>query len=313
MVDFRYHLVSIVSVFLALALGIVIGTTALNGLLPGDLEGRVAGLTTDKRDLESALTEQKQLTAADDDLIAEVAPELAAGRLTGHRVLLVSAPGAPSGVREQLVPLLETAGATVTATVQLRPALTDPTRRDELTKRLGSGSGDPLQTAATRLASALVGKDGRRSIEQDDAARVVEALQREDLVDVDVRDDSAPTDRAVADLVVVLVADGAQSPDADRGEQEQGTAETVSVIAAAMDRFGSGTVIAGARPGGKGALEVARGDNGLSAEVATVDGVDGPRGRLVTVLALQEQLCGKAGRYGSGGGTDGAVPQPCAP
>ncbi|MFN2523414.1 MAG: copper transporter, partial [Mycobacteriales bacterium] len=30
-IDFRYHLVSIIAVFLALALGIVVGTTALNG------------------------------------------------------------------------------------------------------------------------------------------------------------------------------------------------------------------------------------------------------------------------------------------
>lgn len=313
MVDFRYHLVSIVSVFLALALGIVIGTTALNGLLPGDLVSRVAGLTADKRELESALTEQKQLSAADDELIAELAPELVTGRLIGHRVLLVSTPGAPSGAREQLVPLLEAAGATVTATVQLRPALTDPTRRDELATILGSGSGEPLQTAARQLASALVGRDGRRSIEQDDAARILEKLRGEDLVDVDVLDDGAPTDRPVADLVVVLVADGAEEPDTDRSDQEQGTADAVTVLAEAMDRIGSGTVVVGARPGGRGALEVTRGDDQLSALVTTVDGVDGPRGRLVTVLALQEQLCGKAGRYGSGGGTDGAGPQPCTP
>ena len=30
MIDFRYHLVSLIAVFLAVALGIVIGTTALN-------------------------------------------------------------------------------------------------------------------------------------------------------------------------------------------------------------------------------------------------------------------------------------------
>ncbi|MBA3410734.1 MAG: copper transporter, partial [Geodermatophilaceae bacterium] len=31
MIDFRYHLVSLTAVFLAVALGIVIGTTQLNG------------------------------------------------------------------------------------------------------------------------------------------------------------------------------------------------------------------------------------------------------------------------------------------
>ena len=41
MIDFRYHLVSLIAVFLAVALGIVIGTTALNGPILDDLESQV--------------------------------------------------------------------------------------------------------------------------------------------------------------------------------------------------------------------------------------------------------------------------------
>ena len=37
MISFRYHIVSIVAVFLALALGIVVGTPALNGPITKDL------------------------------------------------------------------------------------------------------------------------------------------------------------------------------------------------------------------------------------------------------------------------------------
>ena len=40
-ISFRYHLVSIVAVFLALALGIVVGTTALNGPITKDLRNQV--------------------------------------------------------------------------------------------------------------------------------------------------------------------------------------------------------------------------------------------------------------------------------
>ncbi len=313
MVDFRYHLVSIVSVFLALALGIVIGTTALNGVLPGDLESRVSGLTADKRSLEGDLLVQEGRTAVDEAVLGQLAPELVTGRLAGQRVLLVSTPDAPSGAREQLVPLLQAAGATVTVTVQLRQVLTDPTRRDELSDPAGPGSGTPLQRIATGLASALVGRDGARSVAPDVAARTVTNLESAGLVDVGTTDGSVPTDGPPADLVVLLVADGAQDPDPDRQAQEQGAADTVSTLSAALDQAGSGTVVAGASPGGRGALEVVRGDDLLSASVSTVDGVDGPGGRLVTVLALQEQLCGKAGRYGSGGGTDGPVPEPCTP
>ena len=52
MIDFRYHLVSLIAVFLAIALGIVIGTTQLNGKVLDDLRGQVSSLEQDKRDLE---------------------------------------------------------------------------------------------------------------------------------------------------------------------------------------------------------------------------------------------------------------------
>ncbi|MDQ3502978.1 MAG: copper transporter, partial [Actinomycetota bacterium] len=53
MVDFRYHLVTIISIFLALAVGIVVGTTALNGPVLNGLRDRNAGLIGEKRALES--------------------------------------------------------------------------------------------------------------------------------------------------------------------------------------------------------------------------------------------------------------------
>ncbi|MCW2530376.1 MAG: Copper transport outer membrane protein MctB, partial [Pseudonocardiales bacterium] len=37
MISFRYHLVSIIAVFLACALGVVVGTTGLNGAILSDL------------------------------------------------------------------------------------------------------------------------------------------------------------------------------------------------------------------------------------------------------------------------------------
>ncbi len=311
MIDFRYHLVSIVSVFLALALGIVIGTTALNGRLPGDLESRVAGLTADKRGLEGDLMTQKGLTAADDEVLGQLTTELVQGRLAGQRVLLVSAPGAPSGVREQLEPVLVAAGATVSAEVQLRQPLTDPARRDELTGVLGASAQDPLGQVLDKLAVALVGREGRRAVDDAEATQILGALQSEGLIQLNVTNGDALA--APADLAVLLVADAVTDPDPGQQDTEQGTADTLSMLAAALDRRDSGTVVAGARPGGRGVLEQVRGSDALSAVVTTVDGIDGPRGRLVTVLALLEQECGRSGRYGSGSGTDGALPRPCPP
>ena len=52
MIDFRYHLVSLIAVFLAVALGIVIGTTALNEPILADIKNQVSALEKDKRSLE---------------------------------------------------------------------------------------------------------------------------------------------------------------------------------------------------------------------------------------------------------------------
>ena len=83
MIDFRYHLVSLIAVFLAVALGIIIGTTALNEPIQADIEGQVTDLEQDKRALEDRTQQlQAQLDTADSfaDAVAPVLVERRAGR-----------------------------------------------------------------------------------------------------------------------------------------------------------------------------------------------------------------------------------------
>ena len=56
MIDFRYHLVSLIAVFLAVALGIVIGTTQLNGPLTDNLQAQVTALQARERNVIGELT-----------------------------------------------------------------------------------------------------------------------------------------------------------------------------------------------------------------------------------------------------------------
>ena len=63
MIDFRYHIVSIVSIFLALAVGIVLGAGPLKGELGATLDREVAGLYQDKADLTSQLGEARAASA----------------------------------------------------------------------------------------------------------------------------------------------------------------------------------------------------------------------------------------------------------
>src|SRR3954467_7455438 len=83
-IDFRYHLVSLIAVFLVVALGIVIGTTQLNGPILDDLRGQVSSLEQDKRDLEDSTQQLQAQQDTDDAFTAAIAPALVNGTLTGR-------------------------------------------------------------------------------------------------------------------------------------------------------------------------------------------------------------------------------------
>ncbi|MDP9436336.1 MAG: copper transporter, partial [Actinomycetota bacterium] len=193
MVDFRYHLVSIIAVFLALAVGIVVGTTTLNGPVLNDLEDRVAGLTRDKRALESDLRDAQQLGAQQEQAVGLLAPDVVDGRLAGQRVVLVSTPEAPAPPAEQLVPLLREAGATVGLQVRLRPALFEPASVALLTDLVARVAlpgerlpqGEPADQALGQLAQVLARPAAAEAVRPEVVQRVLAAYEGEDLVEVE--------------------------------------------------------------------------------------------------------------------------------
>ena len=98
MIDFRYHLVSIVAVFLALALGLLLGSTVLR---PYALKGLQALSKHQKQQIDSLQQTNKQLQsqlASNNQFAQANAPQILHQLLAGQRVVLVVAPGAPSSV-----------------------------------------------------------------------------------------------------------------------------------------------------------------------------------------------------------------------
>jgi hypothetical protein len=94
-IDFRYHLVSIIAVFLALAVGIVVGTAALNGPIQTNLNNNLSRVTSDKRALEGDVSQLRAELAAADAFAESVGPRLVRGTLDEQRVLLVTTPQTP--------------------------------------------------------------------------------------------------------------------------------------------------------------------------------------------------------------------------
>ena len=159
MIDFRYHIVSIVAVFLALALGLVLGTTFIDPLVVGDLKSQVTKLVNDKRGLQADV-ESLRGQAADGTAFARAATfPLVKDQLTGRTVVLVSLPGVAAGLRNDLLTLLDKAGARVSTRVTLTDRYGDPTQdallASTVTEATPSGVVLSGTTASQRAAELL--------------------------------------------------------------------------------------------------------------------------------------------------------------
>src|SRR3954452_2024653 len=104
MLDFRYHALSLVAVFLALAIGIVLGVTIGDSLV-SDAERSLRGnLRADVENAHADAAKARNDVNARDQMLDELYPQLVGTRLNGVRVALVSwgpLPGSvESGVRD---------------------------------------------------------------------------------------------------------------------------------------------------------------------------------------------------------------------
>ena len=317
MIDFRYHLVSLIAVFLAVALGIVIGTTALNQPILSDIRGQVSTLEQDKRTLEGQTRRLDAQVQADDEFDASVAPALVRGAITGRRVLLVLASdGVPADAVDGLSALVKQAGGTVSGTLRLGPGYTDPAAAPRVQSYVtGPGlpagvslpeTDDSAQLVATLLADVLMVPHSSAAAGTPAAGStpaISSVLAGLSALDV-VSPDSAQV--GPADFAVVLTSGAATGADA-----AQRTAPVVT-LAAALDAAGSGAVVAGtADAADAGGLVAAVRDNpAVSVAVSTVDDVGTAAGRVSTVLALPRERQGTSGRYGTAGD---ALPVPPVP
>lgn len=114
MVNFRYHLVSLIAVFLALAIGVVLGAGPLQAALNRKDEGAVSA-----EQLSAELEAASSALSQSDQFIWDVGEEVLPGTLDHSTVALVLLPGAGADAQLPVQRGLETAGATVAATVAL--------------------------------------------------------------------------------------------------------------------------------------------------------------------------------------------------
>lgn len=310
MISFRYHIVSIVSVFLALAVGVALGGGPLKGEVDNTLVEQVEADRKAKSDLRAQIGTLGAANGFTDDFATRTASDLVGGALDGRAVTLLALPGVDEATVTSLTELVETAGGTVGGTIRAGEGLVDVANKqlvDELGSQLLDGVNDVTvaEDAGTyeRLGAILAravatDEDGGAAVD-DTANSILSGLSTADLM--------SPAGDLTRRGSLVLVVSGAGSDDA---QEREAAGAVVTAIVDAMDEVTDGVVVAGpiaaARDGG--VIDSVRREVVTAREVSTVDTLDRVAGQVVAVMALGEQAAGGAGHYGSVDAADGVMP-----
>jgi hypothetical protein len=310
-IDFRYHLVSIVSIFLALAVGILLGAGPLQEDLGKTLSNQVSTLRKEKDVLRTQLQQAEARVDASDKFVTAVTPALTESRLGGRSAVIVTLPGTDASLVTGVTKALTSSGATVSGTVEIQDAWTDPAKRsfrDQLLASLAplvgleeaSGSLDSRMGAL--LARALV-VDRVSDADQPstNATQALTGLKEAGLTSFD-GDGPAP-----ATLAVVV----APAPDESLPSDQQDTDLSAWVaLTAQLDAASNGAVVVGDEGGTTtgGLVGAVRADDAVAAKVSTVDDIAAAMGRIALVYALRQQMAGEAGQYGVGESASALLP-----
>lgn len=320
MIDFRYHLVSIVAVFLALAIGIVLGATQLQRQTVDVLQSTSNSL---RNQLSAASAERDSYQAqagAAEQFLQTAEPTLLGGRLTGQRVVLITEPGAASGVISGVRQAATTAGAAVTGQIALQPKFNDISGANQsslgaINGSIASSDGITLtpgtdaqtadqQQAAQLIATAILTKtasttqagsqQNNGSLTTAKAQTLLSAYFQGGYLTVT----GSPTgDRAT--LAVIVVPASAPS-----GGQNDPVNQVLIAAAPEFAEASAATVVAGTTAGSQqqgNSISVLRASS-ASARMSTVDDADLTLGQISVAEALASQLAGgKPNSYGISG------------
>ena len=302
MINFRYHIVSLMAVFIALSVGIAVGVS----LGPSVDQGLLQQAAQDRKQVTDLRAEIDRRNAIDDYREAweqRVGDVIIDGALNGVRVGIVSMPEAPNAVVQAVTTAVEAAGGTVVREVEVNPDAFDPARTADVADALapyGELDLNGSMSQGTLVGLALARSIAAPQVEDRDqlAVAIGDALTSRGLVSIS----RGPT--AQAQLVIIVSAEATEPPP----DAEQLAAHVDFDVAL---KARAGVVLAGPNSAGLEGTDVqaVRSDSAGENALSTVDVADLSSGVTSTILAGQEQLLGREGRhYGALAGADAPMP-----
>ncbi len=285
MLDFRYHALSLVAVFLALAIGIVLGVTIGDSLV-SDAERALRGnLRADvERAHGDAATARAELLGRD-RMLDELYPQLVLNRLSGERVALVSWGPLPDGVESGVRDAIAQGGGRLDSVSVFDKPLT--------TLKQGLGDQDFAITTADELSLKELGRSLARSLIAGDTLSKTLREQSPDNFGGRFRR---------ADAVVFYEAPNPTDGSDDAGVKERSDDRARTIEAAMLDELSKRTIaVAGVEQTTTDPSQIPR---YKALKLSTSDSVDKSGGRIALVYILT----GAKGNYGFKPSADKALP-----
>ena len=324
LINLRYHVVSLVAVFLALGMGIVMGSTVIDRVTVDALNdnlNRVKGDVNRTREDNERLAEAARLGQEyADQTLAEVVRD----QLPEVPVMVVAVTGVDRKPVDALRQSLAAAGATVEGTVWLTPKMrlsTESEARD-LAAALGTtftGADVGATTGPTTGGPATTTTAAVDSLRQQAVTRLVtEPGSLEALVSAGFLAYEAPpsgastsataTPPAVSSLPLpdtrfVLVSGAGAEVGDELAALPLAQALAAGPAKAVAAQSGQDT------DGGRGVfVGLLRSDPAARDRVSTVDNLESPMGQAAVVLALEELGSERVGHFGVGPGAQRLLP-----
>jgi hypothetical protein len=310
MINFRFHIVSLIAVFLALAVGIVFGATVVNRVIVDRLNDRI---DTVEKNAEKRKSESDQLRGQLSQLqgyIDSTQEFAVTGRLDGVTLVTLATRGVNEDAVVNTVELAQKAGARAPGIIWLEEKFT--LSDGDALRQLGETLGRPSEGAkatrdaawgalATRLATGNAAGSGRDllNVLADNGYISFQPVGSEG-------DNFSFSDFPSGDVRVLLV--GGTGAKIGNGEL---VAPLTNALVANHLRTVAGEVYVEKDKGPKrGAmLTPIRSSDGLNQIVSTVDDLDLVAGRVASVLALGDFSRNVVGQYGYGSGAQKSIPE----
>jgi hypothetical protein len=291
------------AVFLALAVGVVLGSGLLSNTMVSGLRDETRNLHNEINGLNDQKTQLNAKLGSANAFDTQMAGRMVRDALNGKSLVIFRAPDAKDEDVDAVAKIVTQAGGAVTGTVTLTQEFVDANSAEKLHSVVNSS----VLPAGAQLSTKLVDQGSQAGdllgiallINRDPAVPPVDDGQR-DTVLAALRDTGFigyGNQHIGASNAAAVITGGSLNNDAGN----QGV--SVARFAAALAPHGSGVMLAG-RDGssdGPAAVAVARADASVTPVISTVDNLEAESGRVTAVLGVADLINGgRTGQYGTG-------------